>query len=96
MRAQFEVLILRVTSIQYCLVSQNGQVFENWRSASRTEIRTPDLAAMEITVDHQDDNHEVQRPTDWPVQPDYVCFLLCAIRYDQDVTSTVLNSFLIA
>ncbi|GBN33621.1 hypothetical protein AVEN_35925-1, partial [Araneus ventricosus] len=22
---------------------------------------------MEITVDHQDDNHEVQRPTDWPV-----------------------------
>ncbi|GBN76361.1 Dynein intermediate chain 2, axonemal [Araneus ventricosus] len=23
---------------------------------------------MEITVDQQDDNHEVQRPTDWPVQ----------------------------
>ncbi|GBL87571.1 hypothetical protein AVEN_165178-1 [Araneus ventricosus] len=23
---------------------------------------------MEITVDHQDDNREVQRPTDWPVQ----------------------------
>ncbi|GBN37184.1 hypothetical protein AVEN_249478-1, partial [Araneus ventricosus] len=23
---------------------------------------------MEITVDHQDDNHEVQRPTDWLVQ----------------------------
>ncbi|GBO29096.1 hypothetical protein AVEN_200193-1, partial [Araneus ventricosus] len=23
---------------------------------------------MEITVDHHDDNHEVQRPTDWPVQ----------------------------
>ncbi|GBM81414.1 hypothetical protein AVEN_207367-1, partial [Araneus ventricosus] len=35
------------------------------RSASRTEIRTTDLAAMEITVDQQDDNHEVQRPTDW-------------------------------
>ncbi|GBM32943.1 hypothetical protein AVEN_268862-1 [Araneus ventricosus] len=38
------------------------------RSVSRTEIRTTDLAAMEITVDQQDDNHEVQRPTDWPVQ----------------------------
>ncbi|GBM20951.1 Zinc finger BED domain-containing protein 5 [Araneus ventricosus] len=25
---------------------------------------------MEITVDQQDDNHEVQRPTDWPVQVD--------------------------
>ncbi|GBN32554.1 hypothetical protein AVEN_239074-1 [Araneus ventricosus] len=38
------------------------------RSASKTEIRTTDLAAMEITVDQQDDNHEMQRPTDWPVQ----------------------------
>ncbi|GBM88789.1 hypothetical protein AVEN_269431-1, partial [Araneus ventricosus] len=38
------------------------------RSASRTEIRTTDLAAMEITVDQQDDKHEVQRPTYWPVQ----------------------------
>ncbi|GBM56975.1 hypothetical protein AVEN_174542-1 [Araneus ventricosus] len=38
------------------------------RSASRTEIRTTDLAAMEITVDQQDDNYEVQRPTDWSVQ----------------------------
>ncbi|GBL98776.1 SCAN domain-containing protein 3 [Araneus ventricosus] len=38
------------------------------RSASRSEIRTTDLAAMEITVDQQDDNHEVQRTTDWPVQ----------------------------
>ncbi|GBN98753.1 hypothetical protein AVEN_269157-1 [Araneus ventricosus] len=38
------------------------------RSASRTEIRTPNLAAMEITVDQQDDNHEVHKPTDWPVQ----------------------------
>ncbi|GBL69133.1 hypothetical protein AVEN_215726-1, partial [Araneus ventricosus] len=37
------------------------------RSAYRTEIRTTYLAAMEITVDQQDDNHEVQRPTDWPV-----------------------------
>ncbi|GBM73425.1 hypothetical protein AVEN_143091-1 [Araneus ventricosus] len=27
---------------------------------------------MEITVDQQDDNHEVQRPTDWPVQS-YFC-----------------------
>ncbi|GBM87765.1 hypothetical protein AVEN_171191-1 [Araneus ventricosus] len=34
------------------------------RSASRTEIRTTDLA----TVDQQDDNHEVQRPTDCPVK----------------------------
>ncbi|GBN61560.1 hypothetical protein AVEN_168198-1 [Araneus ventricosus] len=25
---------------------------------------------MELTVDHQDDNHEVQRSTDWPVQSD--------------------------
>ncbi|GBO10347.1 hypothetical protein AVEN_10480-1 [Araneus ventricosus] len=63
-----EVLIFRVTSVRYCLISQNGQVVENWRSASGTEIRTTDLAAMEITVYHQDDNHEVQRPTDWPVQ----------------------------
>ncbi|GBN06287.1 hypothetical protein AVEN_266521-1 [Araneus ventricosus] len=38
------------------------------RSASRTEIRTTDLAAMEITVDQQDDNHEMQRPTEWPAQ----------------------------
>ncbi|GBN55331.1 hypothetical protein AVEN_208139-1, partial [Araneus ventricosus] len=38
------------------------------RSVSRTEIRTTDLAAMEITVDQQDDNHAVQRPTDCPVQ----------------------------
>ncbi|GBL53472.1 hypothetical protein AVEN_134687-1 [Araneus ventricosus] len=35
------------------------------RSTSRTEIRTTDLAAMEITVDQQDDNHEVH---DWPVR----------------------------
>ncbi|GBM73360.1 hypothetical protein AVEN_58664-1 [Araneus ventricosus] len=60
MRAQFEVLIFRVTSVRYCLISQNGQVVEKWRSASRTEIRTTDLAAMEITMDHQDDNHEVK------------------------------------
>ncbi|GBO22785.1 hypothetical protein AVEN_189238-1, partial [Araneus ventricosus] len=38
------------------------------KSASRNEIRTTDLAAMEITVDQQDDNHELQRTTDWPVQ----------------------------
>ncbi|GBN00385.1 hypothetical protein AVEN_172894-1 [Araneus ventricosus] len=68
MSAQFEVLVFRVTSIRYCLIAQNGQVVENWRSASRTEIRTIDLAAMQITVNYQDDNHEVQRPTDWPVQ----------------------------
>ncbi|GBL62494.1 hypothetical protein AVEN_45114-1, partial [Araneus ventricosus] len=66
MCAQFEVLI--VTSVRYCLISQNGQVFENWRSAPRTEIRTTNLAAVEITVDRQDVNHEVQRPTDWPFQ----------------------------
>ncbi|GBN75617.1 hypothetical protein AVEN_186740-1, partial [Araneus ventricosus] len=59
MRAQFEVLNFRVTSVRYCFLSQNGQVVEMWESASRTEIRTTDLAAMEITVDHQDDNHEV-------------------------------------
>ncbi|GBM83380.1 hypothetical protein AVEN_65644-1 [Araneus ventricosus] len=34
------------------------------RSASRTEIKSTDLATMEIAVDQQDDNHEVQRPTD--------------------------------
>ncbi|GBN17036.1 hypothetical protein AVEN_129575-1 [Araneus ventricosus] len=68
MRAQFEVLIFRVISVRYYLISQNGQVFENWRSASRTEFLTTDLAAMEITVDHQDDNHEVKRQTEWPVQ----------------------------
>ncbi|GBL98007.1 hypothetical protein AVEN_126896-1 [Araneus ventricosus] len=62
------MLIFRVTSVRYCLIAQNGQVVENWRSASRTEIRTTDLAAMEITVDHQDDNHEVHMPTVWPVQ----------------------------
>ncbi|GBM55350.1 Zinc finger BED domain-containing protein 5 [Araneus ventricosus] len=43
------------------------------RSASRTEIRTTDLAAMEITVDQQDDNYEVQKPTDWPVQDAVEC-----------------------
>ncbi|GBO35143.1 Zinc finger BED domain-containing protein 5 [Araneus ventricosus] len=47
MRSQFEVLIVRVTS-----------------------IRTTDLAAKEETVDQQDDNHEMQRPTDLPVQVD--------------------------
>ncbi|GBL92439.1 hypothetical protein AVEN_174722-1 [Araneus ventricosus] len=67
MRAHFEVLIFRGTSVRCCLISQNGQVVENWISASRTEIRTTDLAAMEITMDHQD-SHEVQRPIDWPVQ----------------------------
>ncbi|GBM77235.1 hypothetical protein AVEN_231247-1 [Araneus ventricosus] len=41
-------------------------------SASGTDIRISDLAAMEITVDHQDDNHELQRPTDWPFQG-YFC-----------------------
>ncbi|GBO13871.1 hypothetical protein AVEN_246199-1 [Araneus ventricosus] len=68
MRAQLEMLVFRVTSVRYCLIAQNGQVVENWRSASRTEIRTTDLAAMEITVDYQDDNHEVQMPSDWPAQ----------------------------
>ncbi|GBL55195.1 hypothetical protein AVEN_255498-1 [Araneus ventricosus] len=43
------------------------------RSASRTEIRTTDLTAIEITVDHQDDNHEVQKPTDWPAQVERHC-----------------------
>ncbi|GBM66877.1 hypothetical protein AVEN_213369-1 [Araneus ventricosus] len=38
------------------------------RSESRTKIRTTDLAGMKITVNQQDDNHEVQRPTDCPVQ----------------------------
>ncbi|GBM87023.1 hypothetical protein AVEN_40605-1 [Araneus ventricosus] len=38
------------------------------RWVSRTEIRNTGLAAMETTVDQQDDNHEVQRLTDWPVQ----------------------------
>ncbi|GBN80649.1 Zinc finger BED domain-containing protein 5 [Araneus ventricosus] len=37
---------------------------------------------MEITVDQQDDNHEVQRPTDWPVQVknkiDFVKKNICA------------------
>ncbi|GBM56707.1 hypothetical protein AVEN_224755-1 [Araneus ventricosus] len=44
------------------------------RSASRTEIRTTDLAAMEITVDQQDSNHEVQRPSDCPAQADRFLF----------------------
>ncbi|GBL93466.1 hypothetical protein AVEN_59669-1 [Araneus ventricosus] len=43
------------------------------RSASRTEIRTTDLTAIEITVDQQDDNHEVQKPTDWPAQVEKYC-----------------------
>ncbi|GBO29291.1 hypothetical protein AVEN_150935-1, partial [Araneus ventricosus] len=38
------------------------------RSASRTEIRTTDFTAIEITVDQHDDNHEVQKPTHWPAQ----------------------------
>ncbi|GBM78539.1 hypothetical protein AVEN_244620-1 [Araneus ventricosus] len=43
------------------------------RLASRTEIRTTDLAAMETTVDQQDDNHDLQRPTDLPVQDAVEC-----------------------
>ncbi|GBL72946.1 Zinc finger BED domain-containing protein 5 [Araneus ventricosus] len=60
------------------------------RSASRTEIRTTDLAAMGITVDQQDDNHEVQRPTDWPIQVDEstdvsdLSILLVIARYLND------------
>ncbi|GBN87754.1 hypothetical protein AVEN_148101-1 [Araneus ventricosus] len=53
---------------------------DNWlktgtlkKSSSRTEIRITHLAAMEITVDKQDDNHEVQRPTDWPFQDAAEC-----------------------
>ncbi|GBO02017.1 hypothetical protein AVEN_183077-1 [Araneus ventricosus] len=80
MSAQFEVLIFRVTLIRYCLIAQNGQVVENWRSASRTETRTIDLAAMEITVDHQDYNHEVQRATDWPVQ--FSLFIIFAFHFE--------------
>ncbi|GBN74952.1 Zinc finger BED domain-containing protein 5 [Araneus ventricosus] len=38
------------------------------KSVSRTGIRTTNLAAMGINVDQQDDNYEVQRQTDWPVQ----------------------------
>ncbi|GBN20053.1 hypothetical protein AVEN_151187-1 [Araneus ventricosus] len=42
---------------------------------------------MEITVDQQNDNHELQRPTDWPVQVDEstnvsdVSILLVIARY---------------
>ncbi|GBN95581.1 hypothetical protein AVEN_44780-1 [Araneus ventricosus] len=43
------------------------------RSVSITEMRAADLAAMEITVDQQDDNHKVQRPTDWSVQDAVKC-----------------------
>ncbi|GBM35620.1 hypothetical protein AVEN_244509-1 [Araneus ventricosus] len=53
------------------------------RSASRTEIRTRDLGAMEITVDHQEDNHEVPRPTDWPVQP---------LFYQQAITELICHN----
>ncbi|GBO09330.1 hypothetical protein AVEN_106072-1 [Araneus ventricosus] len=49
------------------------------RSASRTEIRTTDLAAMGITVDQKDDNHEVQRPTDWPVLWNRCSVLICVL-----------------
>ncbi|GBN98625.1 hypothetical protein AVEN_35124-1 [Araneus ventricosus] len=57
------------------------------RSASRTEIPTTDLVAMEMMVDQQDDNHELQKPTDWPVQVDEstkvsdVSILLVIARY---------------
>ncbi|GBM43083.1 hypothetical protein AVEN_126170-1 [Araneus ventricosus] len=46
------------------------------RSAYR--IETTDLAAIEITVDQHDDNHEVQRPTDWPVQRYELVGLRCS------------------
>ncbi|GBN34179.1 hypothetical protein AVEN_265570-1 [Araneus ventricosus] len=86
---------------------------DNWlktgtlkKSASRTEIRTTDLAAMEITVDQQDDNHEVQRPTDWPfqnlnlkkkfvdfwveVKEDYQELGVKALKYSKPFTNTEL------
>ncbi|GBM94746.1 hypothetical protein AVEN_66040-1 [Araneus ventricosus] len=56
-------------------IRSRGHLVDKWlktgtlkRSASVTEIRTTDSAALEISVDQQDDNHEVQRPTDWPVE----------------------------
>ncbi|GBM47260.1 Twinkle protein, mitochondrial [Araneus ventricosus] len=101
MRVQFEVLIFRVTSVLCCLISQNGQVVENWRSASRTEIRTTDLAATEITVDLQDDNHEVEWPTDWPVQDsksifkfaDYKSAVLEEIKNKEKINGIKWNRF---
>ncbi|GBN75586.1 hypothetical protein AVEN_52842-1 [Araneus ventricosus] len=58
------------------------------RSASRTEIRPTDLAAMRITVDQQDDSHEVQRPTDWPIQ------LVSWLRWPSGkVSASALESF---
>ncbi|GBL78874.1 hypothetical protein AVEN_48858-1 [Araneus ventricosus] len=60
------------------------------RPASRTEIRTTDLAAMEITVDRQDDNHEMQRPTDWPaqhIQGDPVLNLVCRVQFRHKLIS---------
>ncbi|GBM32171.1 hypothetical protein AVEN_136722-1 [Araneus ventricosus] len=64
------------------------------RSASRTEIRTTDLAAMEITVYWQDDNHEMQRPTEWPAQvavkEEYQELGVKAIQYLIPFTNTEL------
>ncbi|GBN57124.1 Zinc finger BED domain-containing protein 5 [Araneus ventricosus] len=57
------------------------------RSASRPESRTTDLAVTEITVDQQDDNHELQRLNDSPVQVDKstdvsdISILLVIARY---------------
>ncbi|GBN18287.1 hypothetical protein AVEN_160370-1 [Araneus ventricosus] len=47
------------------------------RSTFRTKIRTTDLAAMEITVDQQGDNHEMQRPTEWPAQRSFRIIYKC-------------------
>ncbi|GBL82304.1 hypothetical protein AVEN_252471-1 [Araneus ventricosus] len=64
------------------------------RSASRTEIRTTDFAAMEITVNQQDLNHEVQRPTDWLVQNKIIvpvlnkCSATASSNYFQTCTDT--------
>ncbi|GBL74147.1 hypothetical protein AVEN_231036-1 [Araneus ventricosus] len=63
------------------------------RSTSRTETRTTDLAAMEITGNHRDYNREVQRPTDWPVQKIIPC---CFNRYFPiDCETSFLNPFLL-
>ncbi|GBN37626.1 hypothetical protein AVEN_154054-1 [Araneus ventricosus] len=58
------------------------------RSISRTEIRTTDLTAIEITVDQQGDNHEVQKPTYWPAQ---VRNKIDFAKKSQNISAVILN-----
>ncbi|GBN98925.1 hypothetical protein AVEN_219776-1 [Araneus ventricosus] len=64
LQAQSEYL-----SSEYCLISQNGQVVEKWNSTKKeigiyNRNSNRRFRSYGANLDQQDDNHEVQRPTD--------------------------------